>query len=60
MPLPIIKIFIVTVRTFARPFNAVLTRRIKFNPSTYEENFYNWIGMKAFALENYIEEQVNK
>ena len=60
MPLPIIKICIVTIRTFARPFNQVLTRRIKFNASGYEHDFFYWFGMKAFTFENFIEEQVNK
>ena len=56
MPLPIIKVGIVVVRTFARPFNAVLTRRLKYNANGREEAFFEWFGMKVFAFENYIEE----
>ena len=60
MPLPLIKLGIVTVRVFARPFNAVLTRRLRHQATDFEKDFYSKIGMKVFALENYIDEQFQK
>lgn len=60
MPLPIIKIFIVVVRTFARPFNAVLVRRLKNNVNGKEEQFFYRVGMKSFEFENFLEQQINK
>ena len=58
MPLPLVKLGIVTVRTFARPFNAVLTRRVRYHANSYEESFFYHFGMKVFAFENKIEEAI--
>ena len=60
MPLPLIKLGIVVVRTFARPFNVVLTRRLKHKPHPREETFYFWFGMKMFSFENKIELMINQ
>ena len=59
MPLPLIKVAIVTVRTFARPFNVMLTRYVKHSANVNDDNFFSWFGMKCYRFENKIEEMVN-
>ena len=59
MPVPLIKLAIVTIRTFARPFNAVLTRRMRTNATERECSFFHKIGIKTFELEKRIDEAIN-
>ena len=60
MPLPLIKLVIVTIKTFARPFNTILTRRVREQANSYEAHFFKWFGMKVFALETKIDKMINK
>ena len=59
MPLPLIKVAIVTVRTFARPFNVMLTRYVKHSANVHDDNFFSWFGMKCYKFDNLIEELVS-
>ena len=59
MPLPFIKVCMVTIRTFTRPFNVVLSRRMRYQASEYEKEFFYKVGMATFKLENKIDEQFN-
>ena len=56
MPLPLIKICIVGIRTFSRPFNKVLTRRLRESAIKRECDFFHWWGIKSYQLDNLIEE----
>ena len=56
MPLPLVKVAIVTVRTFIRPFNTVLTRRLRHNASEREKDLFYWFGMKVYKFENKIDQ----
>ena len=55
MPLPLVKVAIVTIRTFIRPFNTVLSRRVRYAASEHEKEFFYRFGMKAFEFENKID-----
>ena len=59
MPLPILKLGIVVVRTFSRPVNRIITRRMKETATQKECNFYHWWGMKAYTLDNWIERNLS-
>ena len=55
MPLPLIKVAMVTIRTFIRPFNKVLSRRVREQATEHEKEFFFRFGMKAFGFENKID-----
>ena len=58
MPMPIAKVVMSLMRTFAWPIISVVSRRIKQKQRPREEQFYYWFGLKCFAFEARIERMI--